>query len=215
MAKKKAAPKQQPKEEQLDKSTFDDWNFVIEADTRRNGDIMLQSIPGLRLRGAIDASKPIIASPNQNAEDFIPMIPADQSRGLSTIPRVPGQRLYVNVKECTYKVTDPLRGDESLRERLAAALREKGMSVRNITGKRDQDGKLDVHRMKTLCRELRCLLEAEDIKEVDQTEVPSTEEIDEYEGRYLLNPGARLQNTQPRFEDEYEDWVGQLSRVGG
>lgn len=200
--------------EPLDKGVFDEWDFVVEANTRRNGDILIKNIPNLRLRGALDPSKTIVASPKQNAEDFEPIIPADQSRGLSTIPRTPGQRLYVNIKEKRYKVVDPLRDDESLRDRLASALRQKGLSVQKIAGVREQRGELSVDSMKSLCREIRDLLEDGHVKEVDGKEVPSRDKIDKLPGEYLLNPGSRFRNSQPRYEKDFEEWEQQLSRVG-
>jgi len=202
------------KEKPLDKSVLSSFDFTIEADTRRNGDILLKSIPGQRLRGAIRADKTTIASTKQNVDDFQPMVPADQVRGLSQLPNLPGQRLSVNTKDGTYRVFDPLRDDTALCERLVSGLKQRGHSVQRINGVKPLEGTLDVHSMKTLCREIRCLVESGDAK-VIQGDLPSQEDIDKMKGRYLLNAGALTDTTQPRYEDEYEEWKQNLSKVGG
>ena len=139
-------------EKPLSKATLSGFEFAVEADTKRNGDILLQSIPGQRLRGAIDASKPTIASPKQNMEEFEPTIPADQAAGLGALPKLPGMQIFVNPANRTYKIVDPLYGDEALCNRLASALRTKGQLSKSdkIVGVKPQEGTLDVDRMKTL-----------------------------------------------------------------
>jgi len=34
-------------------------------------------------------------------------------------------------------------------------------------------------------------------------------------GDYLLNPGQRTANTQPRYEKELDNWVQNMARSGG
>ena len=205
------------KERPLEKSTLSGWTFAVEADTRRNGDILLQSIPGQRLRGAIDASKPIIAHPKQNERDFEPTIPIDQTMRLGSFPKVPGQQIFVNPAKRTYKIFDPLRDNEELCNRLVAALKTKQMVTGGkINGVKTITGKIDVDQMKTLCRELRWLVESGDAKIVPGAgDLPSFDDIDKMNGNYLLNPGARIQNSQPRYEKDYEGWVQRLSQGGG
>ena len=205
------------KERPVEKSSLSEFTFAVEADTRRNGDILLQSIPGQRLRGALDASKPIIAHPKQNEQDFEPTVPPDQMSRLGSLGKVPGQQIFVNQAKKTYRIFDPLRDNEELCGRLAAVLKTKQMiSGGKINGVKELKGSIDVDQMKTLCRELRWLVESGDAKVVPGAgDLPSFEDIDKMNGNYLLNPGARIQNSQPRYEKEYESWVQRLSQGGG
>lgn len=206
------------KEPPVDKSTLSGYRFGIEADERRNGDILLQSIPGARLRGAIDASKPIIAHPKQNMVDFQPTIPPDQSSGLGMLGKIPGQQIFVNPEKLTYKIVDPLCNNEEICNRIASAMKTSGINVvgDKIYGVKELKGTLDVDRMKTLCRELRWLVESGDAREIPgKGELPSLEEIDKLKGDYLLNPGERTKSMQPRYEKDLEDWVQRLARGGG
>ena len=204
-------------EKARDKSTLTGFSFGLEADERRNGDILLQSIPGARLRGAIDASKPTITHPMQNMGDWEPTIPPDQSSGLGALPKIPGQQIFVNPDKLTYRIFDPLRDNEELCNRIVSAMKVRGQSVSSdrINGLKEVSGKLHVDSMKTLCRELRWLLEAGDMKTILGTgDLPSMKEIDAMKGDYLLNPGATTKWLQPRYEKEVDSWTEQLARTG-
>jgi hypothetical protein len=184
--------------------------FGIEIDQKRNSDVLLQSIPGMRLRSAIEASRPIIG------KDGEPMVPVDQSMGLRAFPTTPGMQIHVNPQTCTYKVVDPLRGNEALCERIRRFLDQHSPMAadRKVDGVPTQEGKLDKHRMKTLCREMLWLLESGDAK-VCMGAKPGMMDVNDLPGHYLLNPGSRVQNTQPMFEKDWDEWVDRLSMSGG
>lgn len=205
-------------EKPLSKASLSGFEFAVEADEKRNGDILLQSIPGQRLRGALDSSKPIIASPTQNVGEFEPTIPADQAAGLGALPKVPGMQIFVNPAELTYRIFDPLHNNETLCGRLVSALKAKNMAVPGgkINGVKPLEGKLDVDRMKTLCRELRQIVEAGDGKVVPGSgELPTYAEIDSLKGNYLLNPGSRTPSMQPQYEKDFDGWRQRLAQGGG
>ena len=121
--------------------------FVIVADHPRNCDLLLQCIPGCRLRSALSASKPVIDQKTGEAK-----IPVDQARHLGQLPQVPGMHLAVNPAELTYEITDPLFGDEEACERLRRAINETGGATRipgKLKGVKPNKGTLDIHRMKS------------------------------------------------------------------
>jgi len=183
--------------------------FTIEADHPRNCDLLIQSIPGCKLRGAVSASKPAYTREGQP-----PMIPRDQARHLGALPPIPGMRLTVNPEACTYMITDPLHDDEALCRQIEAGLKREGRVVGKVEGVPPKSGKLDVHRMKTLCRELAHLVNIGHARVV-KGQLPTKEQIDGMPGNYLLNPGSRVPNTQPRFEKDFDEWVARLNQQGG
>lgn len=185
--------------------------FGIEADTSRNSDVLIQSIPGCRLRGAVDASKPVI-----DAKTGEPKIPLDQITNLGQIPKLPGMQLHVNPTKLTYKITDPLHGDEKLCRRIAKALEMYGpyRADKGFDGVPPQSGTLDAHQMKTLVREMVWLVNAKESKLVKGVK-PDMEDIKELPGNFLLNPGSMVYNSQPRYEKDFPGWIEQLTRSGG
>ena len=180
--------------------------FGIEVDHPRNCDIMLQSIPDCRLRSAVS---PVVT----NVDGTVRTMTA---KGL-TPPVTPGMQLHVNPEKCSYVVSDPMFGNDEACEKVDKFLTAIGelSGVNNkIRGVPTLQGTLDVHRMKTLCRELVGLLETGDIKMIKGPK-PDLEEVNELPGNYLLNPGSRVHNSQPRYEKDLPAWEAQLSRAGG
>ena len=189
-------------------------SFTVEADHPRNSDLLIQSIPGARLRSRIDSSKPVIV--NTQSEDL--PVPRDQARHLGSLPKIPGMTLTVNVAKRTYLIEDPLYDNKEMSVRIKRALQADGRPInRNveINGAKPVEGELNAHRMKTLCREIRNLLNAKEANELNGTTFPEIESIDKLPGNYLLNPGSRIGNTQPQFEKDWDAWVEQLNRAGG
>lgn len=185
--------------------------FGIEADHPRNCDLMIQAIPGCRLRGAVKA--------NRAVKDFKTghsMIPVDQSRHLATFPEVPGMQLHINPSACTFKIFDPLEADEETLERLRRSIVQNTpfRSDSKLKGVKAVDGTLDVHRMKTLVREIIGIVEAGEAKVVLGT-LPDMDDVNALPGNFLLNPGSRVPNQQPVFEKDYDGWLEQLTRSGG
>lgn len=185
--------------------------FGIEADHPRNCNLLIQAIPGCRLRSAISGAKPA-----KNARTGEKRIPVDQARHLGQFPPIPGMQLHVNPRDCTYTVLDPLAEDEELCEKIRRTIdRTMPFKVGNkLKGVKTQKGKLDPHRMKTLCRECIWLLEAGEAKLV-KGPLPDISDVEELPGNFLLNPGSVVGNTQPIFEKDWDEWFEKLVRSAG
>jgi len=185
--------------------------FGVEIDTPRNADVMLQSIPGCRLRGRIDASKPVIISKIGERG-----IPANQLKSSGVLPKIPGQQIHVNPDKLIYTIIDPLCDDENLCEQIRKGLENLGTLDfgSKLQGVPSVSGELDVHRMKTLCRELLWMLDTNYAKMVKGPK-PDMEDIEELPGNFLLNPGSRIHNGQPQYEKDFPNWLDRLSRSGG
>ena len=184
--------------------------FAIEADHPRMSDLLIQSIPErYRLRSTIDGSKP---GKNSKGEEATPI---DQVTVLGSFPKTPGMQLYVNPEECTYKIVDPLNEDEKLCEKIRKWLKQNsGFNMGDkLEGNETIEGKLDTHRMKTLCREMFNLVESGEAKKITAS-FPNMEEIDELPGYFLLNPGSNISNSQPVYEKDFASWEEKLSRSG-
>lgn len=184
--------------------------FGIEADHPRNSDLLIQSIPGCRLRSTIIGSRPF----TDKRGDI--RVPKDQTMALASLPRIPGMQLHVNPSKCTYVVSDPLAKDTELCARLTRWMRENTemRSSSTIAGVPVLSGTLDAHRMKTLCREVFNLLVYDEAKVIAGPK-PEMDEIDQLPGHYLLNPGMKTATTQPIYEKDWDDWVATLSHSGG
>lgn len=183
--------------------------YTVEADHPRNCDLLLQAIPGCRLRGSIDGSRHTI-----DAKTGDHRVPIDQARALASFPRTPGQHLTIDTRRMTYRISDPLFQNDQMLNRIAQHFKESGRSAVQVKGVPPQEGVLDKDRMKTLCREVFNLLQLGHMKIVSGPS-PKMDDIDELPGKYLLNPGSTVQNTQPRYEEDYEGWVNRLSHGGG
>lgn len=185
--------------------------FGIEIDHPRNSDVLLQCIPGTRLRSAISGTKGAV-----NARTGETVVPRDQTIHLGSFPQTPGMQVHVNPGELTYAIIDPMHGDEKLCDRVRKFLKDaRGYSVsERFDGVPPQNGKLDVHQMKSLCRELLWLVQSGEAKKAKGS-IPDLEDINELPGHFLLNPGSRVGNTQPRYEKDWDEWVDRLSRSGG
>jgi hypothetical protein len=186
--------------------------FEVVVDHPRNCDVLMQSIPNCRLRSAVSASKPVI-----DVKTGEPRIPTDQAKHLGQIPPIPGMHLRVDPANLTYEITDPLYEDEDTCERLRQAINHSDINQRisgKLRGVKPQGGTLDMHRMKTLCREVVWLLDAGDVKVVTGKRI-TLEDTDALPGNYLMNPGSRVQNGQPIFEKDFSRWYERLTAQGG
>ncbi len=187
--------------------------FTIEVDHPRNCDLLLQSIPGCRLRSAISAGRTV-----KDVKTGELRIPQDQSRFLGQLPPVPGMQLAVNPSKLTYEVIDPLHKDIALCDRIQSSINRMEESPVRISGKLRGvppiKGTLDVHRMKTLCREIGWLLEANEVKVINGVQ-PSQEEVEAMPGHFMTNPGSQVHNSQPRFEKDFDAWLERMQSAGG
>lgn len=184
--------------------------FGVEIDHPRNANVLLQCIVGVSLRSAIDGAKPIIPKEGKEAT-----VPVDQLHGMGSIPKTPGMQVHVNPAELTYEIIDPLHGNEELCEKLRLWLVNHSAydTGKKLDGVITKKGTLDKHRMKSLCRELFWLVDANEAKRCKGT-VPSMDDIEDLPGNFLLNPGSRVRNTQPMFEKDFDEWVDNVSRSG-
>ena len=184
--------------------------FGVEMDPPRNIDVIIQTIPGCRLRGSINASKTV-----KSKATGMSMVPKDQARALSTFPPIPGMELHVNPAKLTYMIIDPLYEDEALCEaiRMGFAASDNPYNPKKIGGVPPQKGTLDVHRMKTLCIEILNLKKEDYVKIVKGT-LPDIDDVEAMPGKELLNPGSRVQNSQPIYKEDFPEWVDRLSRSG-
>jgi hypothetical protein len=39
--------------------------------------------------------------------------------------------------------------------------------------------------------------------------------VADMDGEFLLNPGSRVNNTQPRYEKDWQGWLERLTAAGG
>lgn len=179
--------------------------FGVEADHPRNNDLVIQAIPGCRLRGKM---KTIVQAVTGE-------ISSPQVAGHS-VPELPGMQLHINPADLSYVITDPLNDDPDAMRRLSQFLQATTgtRADQNLRGVPTKKGKLDVHRMKSLCREVCDLLDEGHFKMVKGAQ-PKRDDVEDLPGHFLLNPGARTQNQQPVFEKDYEEWVDRLTRSGG
>ena len=183
--------------------------FTVEADHPRNCDLLVQSIPGCRLRGSIDGARHTIDSKSGDTR-----VPIDQARALASFPRTPGMHITIDPRRSTYRISDPLFKNEALLNRIHQHFKEAGRGAVQVRGVAPTEGVLDRDRMKTLCREVSTLIKLGHMKVVSGS-APNEDDIEDLPGQFLLNPGSRVQNTQPRYEQDYEDWVSKLSHGGG
>jgi hypothetical protein len=187
--------------------------FTVEADHHRNCDLLLQAIPGCKLRSAVNASRTVT-----DAKTGEPRIPQDQSAYLGQLPPIPGMQITVDPVKLTYEVKDPLHTDKEFCSRLKSALNHIENNAFKISGElrgiAPQRGTLDVHRMKTLVREISWIVESGDAKVVKGA-LPTAAEIEKMQGNFLLNPGSTVPNSQPRFERDFPQWVEKLQAMGG
>jgi len=190
--------------------------FCIEAKHPRNCDVAIQCL-GLVLRGAVSATVEIFDKlwSEEDFEEGKNTRPAG-AKIVDGVGELPGMQLQVDPAGCRWKAIDPLYKDEKRLTRIKKAMKRAiGISVSdNLGGVPPREGKLDIHTMKTLCRELLCFLESGEIRMI-KGPTPMREDIDELPGKYLLNASNIMGWHQPRFEEDYEGWVDRMSQITG
>jgi len=185
--------------------------FAIEFDSCSNSDYKLNSLPEYKFRSAVKSHRTVVD--NETGEEAVPV---DMVQGLSMLPTIPGMQLHVNPADCSFEITDPLNDRQDLRDRIAKTINSQGAirADKGIRGVPTVKGTLDVHRMKTLCREMVMLLDSNEAELVKGVK-PSLKAISSLPGKFLLNPGCQIQNNLPRYEDDYETWLENLKKYGG
>lgn len=185
--------------------------FGVVVDHPRNCDCRIQSIPGATLRSTIKATRTV-----KDAKSGEERIPKDQANHLGMLPEIPGMELHVNPNHGSFRIIDPLHGNEELCEKIRKRLAESSpMAVASkINGIKPQAGELDIHRIKTLVREMIRMVTSGEAKVCKGT-LPKMDEVEGMAGEFLLNPGAMVHNGQPQYERDWAEWVANLNRMGG
>lgn len=185
--------------------------FEIEVDHPRNSDVMFQGLYGVinqRLRSRLKPATKTVATKKQRS-----VIHAPQCVGQS-LPEIPGMRLQVNPAQCSVRVVDPLHNNDKLRGELQAFIKAtQGSSVVPPNGVEPAEGKMDEHRMKTLCREILVLIEAEEVV-LKKGPKFDLDDCNDLPGNYLLNPASRIPNSQPQFEKDLPAYAEKLNNLG-
>jgi len=186
--------------------------FTIEADSPNNGDIMLHSLTGCRIRSRIKSTRRVFDKDRitkeqvtrQESAHLLPGMPAD----------IPGMRIEVHPGKSMYRVYDPLCDNEEMCESIGAALgAQNGTPQKKVRGIKTYEGELGTDLLKTLLRELYNIVQSEDGKVVKGL-LPEMEDIDALEGDYLLNPSNRTKYHMPRYEKDLDTWAEKLNRLG-
>ena len=181
--------------------------FGIEIDVNSNSDVIIQSIPGCRLRGKIRAGRFIR---NAEGDEDVP----DSWMIYGKLPTVPGRQLHVHPETRSYRIIDPLHEDDELCDRLKRRLASLMIisSETELRGCPPEKGTLDADRMKTLVREMTFLVK-DDMAKVVKGVLPDKEDIDLLPGEYLLNPGSQVPNGHPRYEKDWDDWYAKVTSL--
>ena len=197
--------------------------FVVEARTPRNQDLMIQNLDGMRLRGAVRATVEVFdrgwkdEDEEDDPDEMQPVTRPAPANLIDGIGELPGERLYVNPGTGEWKTQDPLYEKKTTLERVRLAMRRTlGFSVvgQKLLGMKPRSGILSPDQMKSLCMELICFVESDEAKVV-RGRVPSRKEVEEMEGRLLLNWMNRQNWKQPKYCDQLEDWEHRINQLDG
>jgi hypothetical protein len=122
-------------------------------------------------------------------------------------------QLRVDPAKGEYQVTDPLRDDEDLCERIKRAMSHSQLITASgkLRGAPPSGGKLDRDHLKTLIREMVWLVTSGSARVVEGT-APSHEQLDGTPGDYLTHPRGGGWH-QPRYEKDMEDWDRTLNSM--
>lgn len=179
----------------------------IEADTMTNGDVILKCLRPERLRGRIVPSK--TRKHPRTGDEFVP------ATAVPNFPEVPGMQLHVNPAVCEWKIIDPLRGNEELCAKILRRLKQLRQQswADKLDGVPSKSGKVDIHMMKSLCREMWHLVTSGDARLVKGI-LPSMEDIEAMDGDFLLEPGSNMNTSRPKFEKDLPEYIRNLGRLG-
>jgi len=180
--------------------------FTIEADHPRNCDLLLQGVTDLRLRSRYLAARPVW---DKRKKEW--MIPPNQP----SIPEIPGMQLSVDPARLRYRITDPLEGQQDQLDAIKRHMDQvRGVETREkLRGVDPIEGTLTTDEMKTLVREILWLVNSKEARVVKGV-CPDLQDIEALDGDFLLNPGSRVPNTQPKYEKDWDQYREQLNRSG-
>jgi len=188
--------------------------FGIEADGKGNGNVFLKSIPNCNLRSRVKQVRMIIGHERdpQTLERMRKPVSGGMVRDLPA--NIPGMQLHVNPKDCTYLIIDPLFDDQDTLDRIQAAVEaHKGMRTgKKLRGVPKRGGTISTDSMKTLIREILCVLESNNARVCKGT-IPDRDDVDDLPGDYLLEPANRGKWNRPRYEKDLPEWVQTLNQL--
>ncbi len=182
-----------------------DCNAPGDMTNRKNRGILLETVR-MKLRGRFSFG-------NQRGKSF---------GRLAGMPDVPGIFIEVKPDGRRVRIFDPLDLDEDncpkTGENYKQILTDMNAVIKSATGgifdvfKQVQRLKLDVHRFKTLLRELVRWDESGNIYKLHVGELPSLEAIDKLHGEFMCNEYHSGQ--VPKFEKEHQAYLENLQRIG-
>lgn len=185
--------------------------FTIQIDHPRNSDVVITSIPGVKLRSTIKSSRTVVQYLPDGTR--IEQVPVDQAAFLGRFPTIPGQMLEVNPQKGTWKITDPLYKNDELKAALKRALRDSHISAGDVEGVPPTEGRLDPDRLKTLVRECVWIVTNEHGK-CKKGVMPDQPQVDGMPGRYLANPrNSSFVPGAPRYEDEMPEYATRVNSM--
>ncbi|MCK9570109.1 hypothetical protein M0R72_14290 [Candidatus Pacearchaeota archaeon] len=184
--------------------------WAIMADHPRNCDLLLVSLSNSRMRSFVKPIKTIFT--REAGEQVQQPASAGMIQGLPS--SIPGMELHVNPADGTFKIIDPLRGNEEQLEKIRRAINAAGAirTDNKLRGIPDRVGKLDRDQMKTLVREMCRLVDAGEAV-VCKGAQPSEDELENMPGEFLTNPTNMGGWHQPRYEKDMDSWTETLNRL--
>lgn len=189
--------------------------FTVQITHPRNCDVAIQSL-GIVLRGAVSATVEIFDK-QWKEEDFDneQKTRPTGAKLIEGVGEIPGMELHIDPAGLRWKAVDPLYKNEKLLDRVQKAMRRAGVGVADkLGGIAPREGRVDVHTMKTLCRELLCFIEAGEVK-IAKGIAPTREDVEELPGYFLQNASNVMGWHQPRFEKDMEKWGDRMSSITG
>jgi len=185
--------------------------FAVEARHPRNSDLLIQSLTGVCERRLRSRLSPAIKVVDRNGKKHIK---TPTLRGVS-LPEIDGHILKVSPKDLEIEIIDPLKENDQQMEEFRRYIKATRGVDENIRACDPVKAKLDKHRMKTLCREVLNFINSEEMVWHGSSAKFEMKDLEDLDGRYLLNPGSQIPNGQPSFEDELDAYREKLLNAGG
>ena len=183
------ATAEQPREQQQKRSARP-GNFTVEFGNTKNTKFWLLSVTRDKIEGSFSLSN----------TGGLPV-----SQNWRSMPDTPGQRVEVDFKNLTLRVHDPLADDPALMRAVNAAHAKAPIRTRTEYEPRPEKLiTLSSHKFKTQVREIVQYAEQNHF-DVTNGRLPTVDEIDAIDGRYLYDPLSESQ-AKPMFEEDVDDY---------
>lgn len=138
---------------------------------------------------------------------------------LAGMPAIPGQRMELDPRKLTYRIFDPLEGDETKLKRITEVARKSFLKSRLKGGDYkptpEAKAKLDKDKFKTLLIEIGKMVHPLSEDEADvkaklvQGDFPTAKQIDEMEGDELYDPNNNS-SQKPRYKRDSQRYLDEL-----